>query len=132
MGVAPFKISAALVGVVAQRLARKICGECRGSYYPSPSTLDAISYRGDRNRSFVRGNGCKRCYDTGFSGRVGVYELLHVDAAMRGLISSQAPIDQLRLHAQAQGYRSLAEQAVKLAESGVTTLDEILRVAVFE
>ncbi|MBX3422471.1 MAG: Flp pilus assembly complex ATPase component TadA [Pirellulaceae bacterium] len=132
MGVAPFKISAALVGVIAQRLTRKVCSECRTAYYPNPALLDAIQYAGDRNRAFVRGNGCNHCFDTGYSGRIGVYELLSVDRSMRELIATGAPVSQLREYAQRQGLHSLAEQSVAMAEAGVTSLEEILRVAVFE
>jgi type II secretory ATPase GspE/PulE/Tfp pilus assembly ATPase PilB-like protein len=132
MGIAPFKIAAALTGVIAQRLARKVCPECRSTYYPSPTVLDSISYSGDRTRTFVRGAGCNRCFDSGYSGRVGIYELLRVDREMRDLISSQAPVEALRQHARLHGFRSLGEQAVRLAEDGTTSLDEILRVAVFD
>lgn len=132
MGVAPFKIAAALSGVIAQRLARKICTECRSTYYPSPVILDAVHYAGDRNRTFVCGTGCNRCFDSGYAGRVGIYELLKIDKEMREMISSHMPVEALRQHARLHGFRSLAEQAIRLAEAGETSLDEILRVAVFD
>jgi|688.fasta_scaffold00669_24 type IV pilus assembly protein PilB len=132
MGVAPFKIGAALVGVIAQRLARKICPDCRGTYYPTSITLDAIQYQGDRNRPFIRGTGCNRCYDTGFVGRVGIYEILQVNRTLRDLISSGATLDQLRRQASSEGFCTLAQQAIRMAEDGITSLDEILRVAVFD
>jgi type IV pilus assembly protein PilB len=132
MGVAPFKIAAALVGVIAQRLTRRICPHCKTSYYPNPTVLDAIRYPGDRNRQFQRGHGCEKCYDTGYKGRIGIYELLEVNRELRDLISQNAPVEKRRALAVAGGFRTLAEQAIELAENGTTSLDEILRVAVFE
>ncbi len=132
MGVAPFKIAAALVGVIAQRLTRRICQNCKATYYPNPTVLDSIRYTGDRNRQFMRGSGCEKCYDTGYKGRVGIYELLEVTRELRDLIAQNAPIEQLRKAAVANGFRSLGEQAIELVEQGATSLDEILRVAVFE
>ncbi len=132
LGIAPFKISASLLGVVAQRLARRVCPNCRGSYYPSPALLDSIGYQGDRDRPFARGNGCDRCYDSGYQGRVGIYEMLQVTREMRDLINRGAPVDSLRDCAMRNGSTTLAENAIQLAEDGVTSLDEILRVAVFE
>ena len=132
LGVAPFKIGASLLGVVAQRLARRVCPQCRGSFYPDPTVLDALRYSGDRNRPFVRGNGCERCYDSGYQGRVGIYEILQVSREMRELINVEAPVDAIRDCAQKNGCQSLAQHAIQLAEDGITSLDEILRVAVFD
>jgi type IV pilus assembly protein PilB len=132
MGVQPFKIAASLVGVVAQRLARKICPHCKGSYYPSQSLFDSVRYRGDRNRSFLRGSGCNKCFDTGFQGRVGIYELLKITPEMRDLICTSAPLEQIRECAKQIGCKTLAQEAISLAEQGTTSLEEILRVAVFE
>jgi len=132
MGVAPFKIAAALIGVVAQRLARRICPHCRTTYYPSPLALDAIRYSGNRDRQFTRGSGCDKCYDSGYKGRVGIYELLEVTRDMRDLIAQNAPIEELRKSATANGFRTLGEQAIDLVEQGATSIDEILRVAVFD
>jgi type IV pilus assembly protein PilB len=132
MGVAPFKIGASLLGVVAQRLARRICQHCRSAYYPSATTLDALCYAGERDRTFMRGAGCNRCYDSGFQGRTGIYEMLPIDRELRDLINTGAPVDRLREYARAKGLRTLAEHAIEIAEQGLTSLDEILRVAVFE
>ncbi len=132
LGIAPYKISASLLGVVAQRLARRVCTNCRGSYYPSRPLLDSIGYQGDRDRPFARGNGCDHCYDSGYQGRAGIYEMLQVTREMRDLINQGAPVDSLRDCAMRSGCSTLAESAIRMAEDGVTSLDEILRVAVFE
>ena len=94
--------------------------------------LDSVRYRGDRDRSFEHGSGCIKCFDSGYLGRIGVYELLQVDRQLREMISANVPVDQLRDQAFGKGGRLLSEHAIQLAESGITTLDEILRVAAFE
>ncbi len=132
MGVAPFKIGASLLGVVAQRLARKICPHCRGTYYPTKALFDSLRYNGDRDRQFVRGNGCERCFDSGYQGRIGIYEMMHVTRELRDLINERASVDRLRDCARLGGCRLLVENAIQLAEEGVTSLDEILRVALFD
>ena len=83
MGVAAYKVAAALVGVLAQRLVRNVCPQCRTTYYPQADLLEAIHYEGDRRRAFVRGRGCEKCHDTGCRGRTGIYELLVCDQEMR-------------------------------------------------
>lgn len=86
MKVDPYKVAAALIGVVAQRLVRTVCPKCRNAYYPSDDLLNVLHYKGDKRRSFVRGEGCRECHDTGFRGRTGIYEVLSVDAELRDLI----------------------------------------------
>jgi type II secretory ATPase GspE/PulE/Tfp pilus assembly ATPase PilB-like protein len=73
MGVAAYKVASALVGVLAQRLVRNVCPECKTTYYPPSALLEAIHYKGDHRRSFIRGQGCLECHDTGFQGRTGIY-----------------------------------------------------------
>ncbi|MAT72343.1 MAG: hypothetical protein CMJ58_22805 [Planctomycetaceae bacterium] len=128
MGVAPFKIAASLLGVVAQRLLRRVCPHCRGLYYPPPALLDAVQYAGDRARQFARGSGCERCYDTGCQGRVGVYEMLPVSRELREMIAAGAPLDALRDWSRKQGFDSLMQQGLRAAEEGVASLDEVVRV----
>jgi type II secretory ATPase GspE/PulE/Tfp pilus assembly ATPase PilB-like protein len=129
MGIEPFKLSAALLGVIAQRLVRTICPACKTGYYPPPEQLDAIRYDGDRRRQFARGQGCRDCYDTGFKGRTGIYEVFEIDRETRELISSNASVDALRGHHHRLGGGSLMEEGIRLAEAGRTSLDEILEVA---
>lgn len=128
MGVAPFKIAAALLGVVAQRLLRRICPHCRGLYYPPPTVLDAINYQGDRKRQFARGAGCDRCYDTGCQGRIGIYEMMPVNRDLRELIAADATLDSLRDWSRQAGFESLQEQGIRAAEEGIVALDEVVRV----
>lgn len=129
MGIEPFKLAAGLLGVIAQRLVRTICPSCKTSYYPSPDQLDAIRYRGDRRRQFTRGQGCRDCYDTGFRGRTGIYEVFAIDREVRELISSNASVEALRTYHRQLGHGSLLDEGILLAEAGRTSLDEIIEVA---
>ena len=132
MGVAPYKLAASLIGVIAQRLVRTICPDCRTHYYPSAELLQSIHYQGDYRRSFARGAGCPKCHDTGFRGRVGIYEVLSGGAEFRRLIAEGASPDAIRAWYRSQGGRTLFEEGVRLAEQEVTSLDEVMRVAFME
>ncbi len=132
MNVEPYKVAAALVGVVAQRLVRTVCKECRTFTYPSAELLETIHYQGDKRRSFVHGAGCPRCHDTGFSGRIGVYEVMAVERELREMIAHGATQDQIRDCYRAGGGRTLLEEGIRIAELERTSLDEVMRVAYFE
>jgi type IV pilus assembly protein PilB len=129
MGIEPYKIAAALVGVVAQRLVRTICPACRTAFYPPAEILDTLQYTGDRRRQFVRGEGCRACFDTGFKGRLGVYEVFWASRNMRQAILENPDLDALRSKHVAQGGTLLMNEGIRLAEEGLTSLDEVMRVA---
>lgn len=129
MGIPPYKIAAALVGVVAQRLVRKICPKCRLSYYPNAEQMMLIGYEGATSQPFARGEGCTQCFDTGYKGRQGIYEILSVDSLVREVITTEGDLSQLQRQLKAQGGHSLLEEARSLAEAGVTSVDEVIRVA---
>ena len=132
MGVAPYKVAAALIGVLAQRLVRGVCPECKTNHYPAREMLDAIQYKGDYRRSFVRGQGCPQCHDTGHQGRRGIYEFLTCDGPMRESIVQNASLAEMREHLQRQKMPNLFAQGIQLAEEGETSLDEAIRVSFFE
>jgi type IV pilus assembly protein PilB len=129
MGIAMYKISAALIGVVAQRLVRNACPKCKTNYYPTAEVLDRLSYQGDRRRQFVRGEGCPNCFDTGFRGRTGIYEVLSVTSELRDLMTPDLNSQDVRRWYQSKGGQLLIDQGVALAEKGITSPEEILRVA---
>ena len=83
-------------------------------------------------RSFVRGQGCEQCHNTGFRGRTGIYELLVCDQEMRRLIAPEAAIGEMRQAQRSRGAKTLFDEALRLAENGETSLDEAMRVAFFE
>jgi type II secretory ATPase GspE/PulE/Tfp pilus assembly ATPase PilB-like protein len=132
MGVEPYKIAAAVVGVVAQRLLRTICPKCRTSYYPPAELLDTLHFKGDKRRSFAKGEGCRECYDTGFKGRIGIYEVLVVEQAVRELIANGANLELIRKWFRDHGGTTLLDEGLRVAEKEATSLDEVMRVAFFE
>ncbi|MCA9076294.1 MAG: type II/IV secretion system protein, partial [Planctomycetaceae bacterium] len=132
MGIAPYKIAAALVGVVAQRLVRNICPNCRTTYYPTAEYLRMIHYEGDERQVFTKGEGCEQCHDTGFQGRTGLYEVLLANREVRQLISSGADLESIRECYRRIGGRSLLDEGIRLAEEGHTSLEEVVRVAFFD
>jgi type IV pilus assembly protein PilB len=129
MGVESYKLSAAIIGVVAQRLIRTNCPLCQRSYYPEPSLLEAMRYTGPSHRAFTRGEGCRECYDTGFRGRVGIYELLRVTPALRRTITDRPDLDAIREIHLREGGSLLMNEGLKVAERGLTSLEEVMRVA---
>jgi type IV pilus assembly protein PilB len=132
MGIASYKIAAALVGVVAQRLVRTICPACRTHYYPSAEFLEMVHYHGDKRRQFVRGEGCRECYDTGFRGRRGIYEVLMLTPGVRALIRPDTDLEAVREQHRQQGGTTLLQEGIRMAEEGLSSLEEVSRVALFD
>ncbi|MBA3482915.1 MAG: Flp pilus assembly complex ATPase component TadA [Pirellulales bacterium] len=132
MGVESYKLAAALVGVVAQRLVRTICQNCKTTYYASSEYLDALHFTGDKRRSWAKGEGCRDCFDTGFHGRKGIYEVLPSDPELRRLIARDAPVDSIRGWLTDNGHHTLLQGGMRLAELEETSLEEVARVAFFE
>jgi type IV pilus assembly protein PilB len=134
LGIEPYLISSAVIGILAQRLVRKTCPSCAISQPPSAELIEKI---GGRNQlpadgHWVVGRGCKACGDTGYAGRLAIHELLLVTDAVRDLISRRAQDHEIRRAARTAGMRTLLEDGVAKAARGLTTLDEVLRVAVIE
>lgn len=132
MGVKPYKVAASLSGIVAQRLVRCICPNCKSNYYPTAEFLDSLGFAGDKRKSFARGEGCKECFDTGYQGRTGIYEVLVVDQQIRPLITDQNSLAAIRSQFVANGGRTLLHSALGLAEQEETSLEEAARVAFVE
>jgi type IV pilus assembly protein PilB len=132
LGIEPYLISSAVIGILAQRLVRKTCPSCAISQPPSAELIEKI---GGRNQlpadgHWVVGRGCKECGDTGYAGRLAIHELLLVTDAVRDLISRRAQDHEIRRAARTAGMHTLLEDGVSKAARGLTTLDDVLRVAV--
>ena len=134
MGVPPFLLTATIESILAQRLVRKICVECRTQFEPSDELLMELQLpvAQARKYKFYYGRGCQRCNNTGYKGRCGVYELLDVTDDIRDMVISNAPIDDMRHLARTQGMTTLREAGLKLIFDGATTIDEIVRETVTE
>src|SRR5690606_5596835 len=123
-----YLLSSALNGVVAQRLTRTICPACATRYYPEEHVLAAAGLQDKAGRAFKKGTGCKQCHDTGFKGRLGIYEEMEVTPELRRMIHRSAASHEIREVARKQGFLTLREEGVLLALAGVTSLEEVLRV----
>ena len=132
MGVEPYKLAAALVGVIAQRLVRTICPHCRTTHYATQEMLTTMHFQGDPNQKFVRGEGCSECYDTGYRGRTGVYEVLEANADARRLVARDETSDGLRQWMRESESPTLLEGGLELAALQRTSLEEVARVTLFE
>ncbi len=130
MGVEPFLAASALLGVLAQRLVRTICPHCRVSYHPDEKILTQI-FEGQpipAGAIFYRGRGCSHCMQVGYLGRTGLYEMLEVSDAIRGLVTTNADAATIRKQAQKEGMRSLRLSGLDKVLAGQTTIEEVLRV----
>jgi type IV pilus assembly protein PilB len=134
MGIQPFLITATVEGILAQRLVRKICTECRSEFEPSDDLLMELQLpiQTARKYKFYYGRGCQRCNNSGYKGRTGLYELMDVDDEIRDLITTNASVDEMRNRARSQGMTTLRESGLKLIFDGVTTIDEVVRETVME
>ncbi len=128
MGIEPYLLASALNGVIAQRLVRKNCPHCTTSYYPPPTALIDAGRGKEARRVYQKGEGCSKCHDTGFSGRIGVYEVMQVDDGVRGLIHEVVSEETLKIHLRKGGWRSLRDEGLKVADRGIAPLEEVLRV----
>jgi type IV pilus assembly protein PilB len=125
MGVEPFLIATSLVGIVAQRLVRRICPRCRE---PFPADQTASKFLGLREGTTIyRGVGCDGCNQSGYKGRVGVYEVLVANEEIKHMVAQNAGTQEIRGRAADLGMKTLKEYASILLTQGVTTIDEVLR-----
>jgi len=128
MGIERFLIAASVLGFVAQRLARKICPTCRASYYPPPSLLRSVGWEARANELFQKGEGCRECNNSGFRGRIGIYEVMLLDAELKRIVQNEGNETEIRAYLGKMGWRGLREKALDLVEGGESTLEEVLRV----
>lgn len=129
LGLKPFVIATALEAIIAQRLVRKICPECQQSVPADPVLLKKLGNRFQNGMGhYCKGAGCQNCYQTGYKGRVGLYEVLSLDGQLRHLIADQAAVTEIIKCANEQGFISLRDDAFEKVQAGLTTLEEVLRV----
>jgi type IV pilus assembly protein PilB len=128
MGIEPFLVASAINGVVGQRLMRRTCNACREEYTPHPDHVQLVQIHAGRlPERWTRGAGCNICSGTGFSGRIGVYELLQVSDAIRDHIVNRATAREIRDTAVAEGMRTMLHEACGLVADGITTVEDVLR-----
>ena len=130
IGVEPYLIATALRGVISQRLVRRICPKCRESYEASEEEVRTLGLDPQQKHTFYHGKGCADCFNTGYRGRIGVFEILEIDHRIQRLIATHA--DRGAIEAELKngksGFSTLRENAVDLVKQGITTADEVRRV----
>jgi len=131
MGVEPFLISASVIGVLAQRLTKKVCENCREAYEPAADLLLAFDWDPDAppdpEQKFFRGRGCDICRQTGYKGRLGIFEMMEMNGEIRELIVRRAPLADIEAAARGIGMRTLKEDAFEKVLHGYTNPEEIIR-----
>ncbi|MFQ5456220.1 MAG: type II secretion system ATPase GspE [Nitrospirota bacterium] len=131
MGVEPFLLASSLICVIAQRLIRRVCKRCKTLYIPAENLIKDLgidNVKGERDFKFMRGEGCQECRNTGHSGRIGIYECLVIDDAVRNLIISRSSSNDIRSAAKNSGFATIREDGIQKATQGITSIEEVLRV----
>jgi len=134
LGVESFLITATIEAIVAQRLVRRVCSQCKEEYSPSDTELMEVNLKPEDvvGRTFYRGAGCSTCNGSGYKGRLAIFEIMVLDDAMRELIMNQASTAVLRTEARKRGMRTLRESGLLSIYDGRTTIDEVLRETIVE
>ncbi|MCL1819032.1 MAG: Flp pilus assembly complex ATPase component TadA [Oscillospiraceae bacterium] len=131
MGVESYLLANSLVGVVAQRLVKKICAFCKERYYPSESELFALPEEA-RNSPMYRGKGCHNCNNTGYKGRLAIHEILTIDNEIREMISKKAPTEDIYEYCRTSGkMKALRASLAKLVANGTTSLEELFKLTYY-
>ncbi len=128
MGIEGFLVSSSLIGVLAQRLVRVICPACKELFVPQQKNIDKINFPLAGITTY-HGAGCEECRYTGYRGRTGIFELMLIDERVRQLVLEKANADIIRERAVSQGMQVLKECGWEKVKQGITTIEEVLRVA---
>lgn len=130
IGVQPFLVASSIIGIMGQRLVRKVCPKCRQKYEPAPHLLKSLGIRPEvaAKANFLRGKGCNYCNKTGYRGRLAIYELMMMTSQVREMTFKGESTQVVRKMARKQGMRTLFEDGMIKALKGITTIDEVLRI----
>jgi type II secretory ATPase GspE/PulE/Tfp pilus assembly ATPase PilB-like protein len=128
LGIPSFLISSCVVMAEAQRLVRKICPECKEPYQPDPKTLELLGINEPPAGGFVHGKGCSYCYNTGFRGREGVFEMFKIDADIQNAILADKNAMEIKKMAVEKGMKTLLDSALLKVSQGRTSVEEVKRV----
>jgi type IV pilus assembly protein PilB len=132
MGIEPYLISSSLLASLAQRLVRTTCPECKTDYFPPKEVLQELGCEEDKQIRLSRGKGCSDCYDSGFKGRTGIYELFEMDTGLQSLILSNPTIDILQEYLRKNGHGTLNSLGYKKVLERITIIEEVKRVTTVE
>jgi type IV pilus assembly protein PilB len=129
MGVPAYMLAASLVGIIAQRLVRKVCPFCKKVCQPDPVELAALGLAPEPDMKFYQGEGCGYCGGTGYKGRIAVHEVMTIGRSHREMIHKGATVDEIRDYSVKNGMTTLRQECIRLLKDGVTTLEEVISVA---
>jgi type IV pilus assembly protein PilB len=134
LGMEPFLVTATLEGVIAQRLCRRICNNCKTEYQPAEEQLMELELLPEmvQGRTFYYGKGCEACNNTGYKGRLGLFEIMTLDDEMRDMVINHASTQVLREAAKKRGMRTLRESGLLGIFDGITTIEEVVRETIVE
>ena len=130
MGVEPYLVAGSVRGVISQRPVRKICPNCREETTPDPLLLDYAGIKNDGTKRFYHGRGCHQCFDSGYRGRTGVFEIMTMNSKLRDIVASGATGTELRRQISTTDFTPMIVNGRKLIDAGVTTVDEVVRTIV--
>lgn len=128
MGIEPYLISSALIGVVAQRLVRKVCHSCAKEYKPNSEELEMLHLSSSNDELFVKPVGCEKCSNTGYSGREGVFEIMPVNEKIQQMIQEKPNLNEIKAELIRLGVPTLAQAGIQKVRKRKTTVEELLRV----
>jgi general secretion pathway protein E/type IV pilus assembly protein PilB len=128
MGAENFLVADSLIGVVAQRLIRKICPHCKTIYNPPAPILKRVEKYFDKDTIFYKGAGCPKCDMSGYKGREMISEILTIDDEISGMINENVPKLDILNKAIEKGHKTLADDAVNKVKAGISTIEELLRI----
>jgi len=127
MGIEPYLVASSVICCLAQRLLRQVCPHCKATYIPPRSLLERIGWNEPKHAVLVRGRGCENCYDSGFKGRIGIYEMFNINEEVRQAIVKNPTTDELHKLREKSGFRSLKEEGFRLVKENLTTIEEVTR-----
>ena len=130
MGVEPYLIAGSVRGIISQRLVRRICPNCRVETQPDEMLLDYAGIRKAPGQKFYKGKGCHQCFDSGYRGRTGVFEIMSMNSHLRDIVAGGATGTELRHQISQTGFTPMIVNGRKLIQQGITTVDEVVRTIV--
>jgi type II secretory ATPase GspE/PulE/Tfp pilus assembly ATPase PilB-like protein len=127
MGIEPYLLSSSLLASLAQRLVRTVCPQCKTSYYAPAGVLRELGIEEDKKVQLFKGRGCEACYDSGFKGRAGIFELVQMDEGLQSKILESPTIDTLKKYLAQNGHKTLTDLGHQKVLEGVTSIEEVRR-----
>jgi len=127
IGIEPYLLAPSLIGVIGQRLVRTVCADCASPYYPTPVEREALGVPEEKKVRLQRGRGCSTCFDSGYRGRLGIYELLVGDNEFQDLLLRNPSLEEIRRYQTKNDLPTLRSEGIRLVLEGRTTLEEVAR-----